>query len=324
MTLSRADLQKKYAEKASTIGKSGLKSAFAETLIEMIEPNRLTLDVVRYFMRFENLNVGDNIRRQVRKGKYNVRSFVPGQDLITQRTPTKQAKYLFFNDWLYCGVSEDLWAIQQGDVDSVERMRSDLGADIIETMALQAFNVLTDVWSEATTPDNYYDASSSGLTATILDAAIEQEIKDVGGVRAIVGTRTALLPVYRFSGYREITNSVGGTPNPLSTIIPTSNFQEYESTLKVSTYHGVPLIEIPNARRQRLPNLKEFVVPTNKALVIGTDPGTFYSYGETEYQENTDTSRVPGVYSLFAWQRYTVLVDQLEAITVIKTAAVSE
>lgn len=322
MALSREDLKKVYAERAKTIGKSA-KSAYAETIVESIEPNRLTLDVVRYFMRFENLNPGDNIRRQVRKGKYITRSFVPGQDLLTEKVPPYQEKYLFFNDWAYAGASADMWAIELGDVDSAEKMRGDLAADLTEALAVNAFNTLSTVWNSVDTPLHYYDATSTGLTDTILDDAIEQEIKDVGGVRAIVGTRQALLPVYKFSGYREISNSVGGTPNPLSTIVPIpEKLYEYENNLRVSTYHGVPLVELPTTRRQSMPNLKEFVVPTNKALVIGDYPGTFYAYGSVEFQDNTDVSRIPAVYNIYAWQRYAMLLDALEAITVIQTAAV--
>lgn len=322
MPLSRSDLQKTYAEQAKTRSTKGNRSALAETIVEMIEPNRLTLEVVRYFMRFENLQPGDNIKRQVRRGKYITRSFVPGMDLLTQKL-SKEEKYLFMNDWLYAGASADVWAIESGDVDSVEKMRADLGADIAEALALKAFNTLTDVWNITDTPDNYVDASSGGLTSTILDTAIENAIREVGGVRAIVGTRTALLPVYKFAGYREVVNT-GTTPNPETTILPIpEKLYEYENTLRVSSYHGVPLVELPNTRRMRLPNLEEFVVPTDKALVIGDYPGTFYTYGEVDYQDNTDTSRIPAVYSVYAWQRYSMLVDMLEAITVIKTAAVS-
>ena len=325
MALSRAELKKTYAEKAKTPSTKYQSRAIAEVIDEIIEPNRLTTEVVRLFMDFENLNVGDAIRKQVRKGKYITRSFVPGMDLLTQKPPTWQEKYLFMNDWLYAGASSDVWAIESGDVDSVERMRSDLGADIIEHLALKAFDVLSTVWNASDTPSNYVDASSSGLTATILDAAIENEIREVGGVRAIVGTRTALLPVYKFAGYREISNTVGGTPNPLSTILPIpEKLYEYENTLRVSSYHGVPLVELPNTRRMRLPNLQEFVVPTNKALVIGENPGTFFAYGQVAYQDHTNTERIPADYYLYAWQRYSVLIDRLEAITVLKTAAVSE
>lgn len=325
MALSRADLQKVYAEKAKVPSTKFQSRAIAEVVNEVIEPNRLTLEVVRYFMKFENLNVGDSVRRQVRKGKYITRSFVPGMDLLTQKPPTMQENYLFMNDWLYAGASADLWAIESGDVDSVEKMRSDLGADIVENLALKAFSTLTSVWNSTDTPNNFVDASSTGITDTILDAAIEQEIKEVGGVRAIVGTRQALLPVYKFAGYREVSNTVGGTPNPLSTILPIpEKLYEYENTLRVSSYHGVPLVEIPTTRRMRLPNLQEIVVPTNKALVIGEYPGTFYTYGEVDYQDHTDTSRIPADYYLYAWQRYTMLVDMLEAITVLQTAPVSE
>lgn len=317
MALSRDELKKVYAERAKTIG-TRARSAFAETIVESLTPNRLTMDVVRYFLNFETLNPGDNIRRQVRKGKYITRSFVPGQDLLTEKVPPYQEKYLFMNDWVYAGVSADTWAIQSGDVDSIDKMRSDLAADITEAMAQRAFNTLSSVWNATDTPSNYVDASSTGLTASILDAAIENEIDEVGGVRAIVGTRTALLPVYKLSGYREITRSVGTA----STILPVEpNFTEYENSLKVSSYHGVPLVEIPNTRRNNLPNIKEKVVDTTKVLIIGETPGTFYQYGGIEYQDSTDVSRIPSVYNLYAWVRYAMLIDALEAITLVKVSA---
>lgn len=72
MTLSPTELKKVYAEKAETIGKSA-RSAYAETILELVNPNHLSLDVFSAFMPVEQLNPGDNLQRRVRKGKYKVR-----------------------------------------------------------------------------------------------------------------------------------------------------------------------------------------------------------------------------------------------------------
>lgn len=76
MTLSRDELKKVYAERAATIGTS-TRSAYAETIVELVNPNHVSLDVFSAFMPVEQLNPGDNITRRVRKGKYKVRSMVP-------------------------------------------------------------------------------------------------------------------------------------------------------------------------------------------------------------------------------------------------------
>lgn len=320
MALSRVELQRAYAEQAKTIN-TRRRSALAETITEMIEPNRLTLDVISRFMRFDTLNPGDNVKRMVRKGKYIARSFVPGMDLLTDKL-SKQEKYLYMYDAIYAGTSADTWAIESGDVDTVEKMRSDLAADLAEALALKAFDLLGSVWNSTDTPNNFLDASSTGITAVGLDALIETIIDEVGSVRAIVGTRKALLPVYKFAGYREISNTVGGTPNPLSTILPIPDqLYAYENGLRVSNYHGIPLVELPNTRRNRLPNLQEKVVDTTKVLVIGDFPGTFYQIGDVDFYDNTDTSRIPPVYNLYALTKYAVLIDMIEAIAVAKVAA---
>lgn len=316
MSLSRADLQRAYAEKAKTIGKTR-RSALAETIVEMIDVNRLTTDVISAFMKFDTLNPGDNIKRTVRRGKYITRSFVPGMDLLTDKL-SKEEKYLHMYDAMYAGASADTWSIEEGDVDSVERMRSDLAADIVEDLAFKAFEVLSTVWTAVATPNNYVDATSGGITATILDAAIENAIDETGGVMSIVGTRKALLPIYKFAGFREVVHSVGTD----ATIVPFNDaFNQYESTLRVSSYHNVRLVELPNTRRNRLPNLQQKVVPTTHLLVIGDYPGTFYRMGEVDYYDNTDTSRIPPTYNLYALQKYAVLIDMIEAITHVKVAA---
>lgn len=323
MSLSRDELKKVYAEKAKTIGTRGdtRSSAFAETIVQMIEPNRLTLDVFRQFMRVENLQPGDNVQRTVRRGKYAVRKFVPGAHMLTDKL-SKEEQYAFMFERLYAGASADDWSIRQGDVDSVEKMRADLEADIIEAIAYRVFELLGTVWNASDTPNNYLDASSSGLTATGFETLVENLVRESGTVRAVIGTREALLPVYKFAGYKEY--ELSGTNTDAVGFPIVDKLNEFANTRKVSSYYGVPLIELPAPRRNRLPNIRERVVDSTKVVFVGDNPGTIATMGGFETQDWTDMTVVPAVYNIYGWLAYSVLLDSVESIAIAKVAAAAE
>lgn len=70
-------MEEKYlralAEKAKTAGTSATgKSAFAEVVVEMVDPNHLALELLNYFMPTTQANAGDQLVKRVKRGKYPV------------------------------------------------------------------------------------------------------------------------------------------------------------------------------------------------------------------------------------------------------------
>ena len=71
-------LRRAIAEAARAAGQDPAgHSAFAELIIEAIEPNHLTFELINTFLPTRSLNPGDSLVRRVRNG-FRVRTFVPG------------------------------------------------------------------------------------------------------------------------------------------------------------------------------------------------------------------------------------------------------
>ncbi len=317
ITLDRIELQKAYAEKAKTIGYSA-RSAIAEMIVEMVQPNHVSLDVFSSFMPVEQLQPGDNITRRVRKGKYTPRTMVPGSVHLTDVT-TLVDQYAYMFDRLIVGTNANLWEIQSGDIGTVDEMKSEMEKDLVDAIVGKVFTLLGTLWSTALTPNNYADASSGGLTATVLDAMIENIIDEAGSVKSIVGTRKALLPVYSFAGYKEY--ALTGTNTDAVGLPIVDKLNEFANTNRVSSYHGVTLVELPNTRSHRLPDFQRKLLDTTKVLVIGDNPGKIALMGGFETQDFTDMRTQPANYVLHGWQAYAMLVDMAENIGVIRVAA---
>lgn len=318
------DVLKAIAERASVAGTAANKrSAYAEVLIEAIEPNHLSLDLFSAFMPTRQMNAGDQVGKRVRRGRYPVRTMVPGsKHLHDVLSFVEQQTYMF--DRLIAGTSHNLWEIQSGEVGTTEQFRSELRADIFDELVSRTFTLLSTVWNSTDTPNNFVDASSTGVTATALDTMIETLLDYTGSVRAIVGSRRALLPIYTFAQYREF--ALTGT-NTDAVAFPTTAFNEFTGTKTVKQYYGIPLVEIPQVYRNRLNagatsglrDATQRMIPTDRVLVIGDNAGEIVLMGGTEYQDYTDPTTQPPNYVLHAWQAYGMIVDDVESIGVIKT-----
>lgn len=317
MSRSIAELKVALAEVAKLAGSiPGGRSAFSELITEIVDVNHLSLDVFETFMSVARLNPGDYLTRKIRKGKFKARTMVPGAQHLTDAVIyNSQFNYVF--DRLICGAHMNLWEVRSGEMGTIEELRRELRADLIDEIVSRGFNLLTTVWSAANTPSNFTDATVGGLTATVLDAAVENVIEKSGSVRSIVGTRKALNKAYGFAGYREFVLSDNTTrvALPIETVLA-----ERFNTGRVSSYNGNALVELTQVLENRLPSINRKLIRDDVVLVIGADAGKVVLYGEPEDQEHTDTSRQPADYQIHMWQQYAMLVDRPEQIHVIKVA----
>ena len=322
--MNREQLQQAIAERATTAGRAAnMRSAYADLVMSIVEPNHLTLDLFSAFLPVRQMNPGDRIGKQVRRGRYPVRTMTPGAKHLTDVTDyVEQMTYMF--DRLIAGTNRSLWEIQNGEVGTTEQMRTDLRADIFDELVSRVFGLLSTVWNSSATPNNFADASSGGVTSTVLDAMIENVLDRAGQVRSIVGSRRALMPVYKFAQYREFVLSGTATDRGFGV---TQAFDEFTRTNKVSTYLGIPLVELPQVYRNRfnagatgtLLSTQQRMIPTDKILVIGDQVGEVALMGGTEYQDYTDPTTQPPNYVLHAWQAFGMIIDNVEGIGVIRT-----
>ena len=231
-------------------------------------------------------------------------------------------KYTFVFDRLIAGTSHSLWEVNSGEVGSVAQMRNDLRADIFDNLVSKVFNLLTTTWNESDTPNNYEDLAGP-LTQTPLDTMIESMLDNGQNVRAIMGTRKALRPMYTFGQFREF--ELNGSNTDAVAFPIESAFNEFTNTRKVTRYTGIPVIELPQVTRNLLPanaysgNLRaDRLIPDDKVLIIADNPGIIALYGATEFQDYTDPSTQPPNYVLHCWQAYGMMVDDPEGIGVLK------
>jgi hypothetical protein len=236
-----------------------------------------------------------------------------------------QEYYTMMFDRLIAGTSHNVWEIQSGEVGTLEQFRTELKADLFDEIVSRVFSLLTTAWTASATPSNFVDASGTGVTQTALDAMIETILNYSGEVRAIMGTRAALLPIYRFAQYKEFVLTGTGTDRGFAT---TDAFREFTGSNRVSSYLGIPLIEMPQVYRNRLDananslswrGVAQRMIPTDKVLVIGGQPGQVVLMDGFEYQDYTDPTTQPANYVLHGWQSYGLVLDDVQQIGVIRT-----
>lgn len=324
MDRNSVEFKQAVAEVAKTAGEArGMRTAYSDLVIETVEPNHLSLDLFSAFMPTVTKKKGDQIGRRVRRGRYPIRTMVPGSKHLTD-VLSYQEFYTMMFDRLIAGTSHNVWEINSGEVGTVEQMRSELRADLFDEIVSKVFTLLTTTWTAGLTPSNFVDQSATGVTQTALEALMETILNYSGQVKAIVGSRAALLPIYKFAQYREFTLTGTGTDRAA---FPTAALDEFLRTMKVSTYLGVPIVELPQVYRNRLDtgttsglrNTSQRMIPTDKIIVIGDNAGQVVLMDGFEYQDYTDPTTQPANYVLHGWQSYGMIVDDVSQIGIIKT-----
>jgi hypothetical protein len=65
------------------------KRAYAELIVEYIQPKHISRDIVGMFLNTRALNPGDSLVKKVRRG-IEVRQLVPGQDTLASQITVKE------------------------------------------------------------------------------------------------------------------------------------------------------------------------------------------------------------------------------------------
>jgi hypothetical protein len=176
--------------------------------------------------------------------------------------------------------------------------------------------VVNALYTLATIDDSknfYYETAP--ITRTILEDSIDYITDIAGGVKAIVGRRTALAPITKFAGYRlPLTADVA---SPDSVIPVPSALEDIRRTGWFGQYYGVnnfvALDQVYDNPFDRNPLIKD-----NLVVVIGNSCGEFITYGDTREDTWTDMTTAPPTWHLRIYQQFGLMFDKMENVAVIR------
>jgi len=82
--MAKLNLTEAQAERVKEVAKTakdarGTRTAFAELVIEVIQPNHLSLDLFSTFMPTVQKKAGDAMGRRIKRGRYPVRTMTPNE-----------------------------------------------------------------------------------------------------------------------------------------------------------------------------------------------------------------------------------------------------
>lgn len=305
------------------------RAAFAEVITEYIDPVYLTLDIAGAFMNTREMNFGEILVKRF-KGKYHVQQIVPGQITLGEQITVRDKAISVNLDILAAKASYNTLELQHGGpAFTPEAVRADVQKALQEKILMRTWNALANIWNTANasaltitgaTYSQFIDAGGP-LVSSALDHAIDHVNFWSGGVKAIIGTETALAPLSTFGQYQIIsgTNSdflVTQNGQPALTFQNTSPFKNPA----VETYRGVTnIIRVPqifdNSEYPPKP-----LLPTNFVLVVGENIGEFITYGGPQTKEYTDMNPTPPYWNYETWVQFGMMIWNARGIVKIGVA----
>lgn len=317
--MDRKELQRALAEVAPTAGtavNTTGRSAFSDLIVETIEPNHVGLEVFNAFLNTRELNVGDSLVKKLRRAPgYPVRTMVPGTEHLSDVLYPGVQSMTYALDTLITKMRMNLWELRRGEMGTIEQFRSEMQLALVDAIVARVSSLIGQTWDGTVSRTNFVDATATGLTIDILDTMIETVIYRAGNVKAIVGPRAALLPIYKNNGVVEYaphspnTNGIIGLPDIL---------MEWKNTGRLASFRGIPLIELPQIYQRSSNNYDKPLIDQSRVVVVGDNAGEVVLYGGVETQESTDLTTEPGDYVLAMWRSYGLILDQIENVGVIK------
>lgn len=286
-----------------------LRKALAQLIVEYVDPGHITFDYIGQLLDTRALNPGDLLVKKLRKGVGRVWTHVPGTiPMKSEVVISERINYVL--DYAITGITANVQELKQGEIGTVDSLRSEMIKKLRDFYMGKVFTALTSVWTSTNTPNNYADSGST-ITKTALDNMMNTIIRLSGNVKAIAGTRDALLPITEFAGW-----AINPSASDPTGLLIQSIGEELMKTGWVGSYKGTPLVVIPLEYDD--PESNTLLIPTNKILVIGDKAGEFITYGGVESQEYTQDNIVPPQWNLNIWQSYGFIIDYAQRLGVIK------
>lgn len=280
------------------------REALAEMIVEFVQPNHITTDVIGLLLNTRQLNPGDSLVKKIRKG-IDVRTLVPGQiPLASEITVSDRINYVL--DTGIVKVTYNEWELENGEIGTVEEIRREMVAKLKDYYMNKVFTALSTVWNASNTPNNYTSVGGP-ITATALENAIDRINQTTPGAKAVVGVRSAMTPITKFGAFWNDGSS---------------HFQGIDSQLEevvqrgmLGKYYGVPLIVLDQVWDN--PEDYNALLPADKVIVIGENVGEFITYGTEKSSQYDDPRVVPPQWVLQTYQQFGMLIWNAQGLYVI-------
>lgn len=281
----------------------GKREALAELLIEYVQPNHLTTDYVSRLLSTRRLNPGDALVKKVRKG-IEVRTLVPGSvHLASEITVNERINYVLDGADVKVGFNE--WDLQNGDIGTLDSIRTEMAAKLRDYYLNKVFTALTSVWTAGNTPNNFTSVGGS-ITATALENAIDRINQSTSGAKLIIGTRVAVTPITKFGAFWNDGSNYEASQTALD---------EIRNSGRLGRYYGVPILALDQTYDN--PDDYNSLLPEDKVLVIGENVGEFITYGDVMRKQWIDMNPTPPQWFLEIYQQFGMIVDNAQGIYVI-------
>lgn len=279
------------------------KEAFAEILVEFIQPNHVSEEVLSLLLDTRSLNAGDLLVKKVRKG-IEVKTLVPGSvHLASEITITDRINFML--DGADVKVTYNAWELERGEIGTVDEISAEMRAKLRDYYVNKVFTALSSIWTAGNTPDNY-TAMGGTLSAAALEDAINGINLTTPGAKLIVGARAAVTPITKFGAFWTDGTNVGYTEELIMRIFENG---------WLGKYYGVPVL----ALEQIYDNIEDWnaLIPVDKVLVIGEKVGEFINYGDVLSKQWVDMNPTPPQWFLEIYQQFGMIIDNVRGIHVI-------
>lgn len=296
--------EKTLKDAFASLVKAGDMSAIAALLVEYVDPQHITTDIVGLLLNSRTLGPNDALVKKVRKG-IKVRTLVPGRIHLASEI-TVSDRINFALDGLDVKVHANLWELESGELGTVESIKSEMEAKLRDEYLARVFLALTSIWTAVNTPSNYTSVGGA-LTSAALKNAIDRINQTTSGVKAVVGTRRALTPITTFgAGWTDGASISQAVPENISEIMRTG---------WLGKYYGASIIALDQVYDN--PEDYNALLPTDKVLVIGEKVGEFITYGDVRSKDYQDMRPTPPQQYFEMYQQYSMIIDRADGIFVL-------
>lgn len=290
------------------------REALAQILVEFIQPNHLTNDVMSLLLNTRSLTAGDVLVKKIRKG-IEVRTLVPGAvHLASEITISDRINFVL--EGADTKVTYNAWELERGEIGTVDSISSEMRAVLQDYFTNRVFTLLSTVWSPSNTPTNYGTVTAANWAAgnSTAMAAMKTAIDTVNnlglGAKVVIGAREVIAPTTQFTAF-------WGDPASTTQYETTdSQLQQVFDSGRVGRWYGVPFVAID----QVWDNPEDFrkLIPSDKVLVIGNKVGDFITYGDVKTKQWTDMAPTPPQWYLELYQQFGLIIDNAMGIYVLK------
>lgn len=293
---------------ASMVKDRNQRDALASIIVEYVQPNHLTGQIVGNLLTTRALKPGDSLVKKVRKG-IRVRTLVPGAvHLSSEITVSERINYVL--DGADVKVTYNEWEMDSGEIGTIQDIRAEMAAKLKDYYFNKIFTALGSVWSAANTPLNYTSVGTT-ITNTALEAAINRINQTTSGAKAIVGLRSIVTPITKFAAFWSDGSNVGKSQTKLDEILNSG---------MVGNFLGVPIIAVD----QVYDNPEDYkpLLPTDYILVIGENVGEFITYGDVKQKQWSDMNPTPPQWMLELYQQFGLIIDNAQGIYMLDNVTV--